>query len=233
MSTKVIAVIAQKGGAGKTTVAIGVAVAAALAGKTAAVIDLDTQASASNWRDRRQTENPAVVAAPPSRLRQTVEAARTHGADYIVIDTPGKVDSAVIDAARLADLVLIPAAPQIFHLETLPTLRDLLRIAGNPPAFVVLNSIHPQATVQTPVAKLMINRNFGFDVCPAHLCRRDVYADTQTTGVTPLEADPGGHAANELRRLYEFTVEQFHQSESPHVEPVEQGEQAGLAPAGA
>lgn len=218
MSTTVIAVIGQKGGSGKTTASIGLAVAAARAGKTAVIIDLDPQANAANWGDRRKADNPAVVAAPPSRLRQTVDTARGHGADYVVIDTPGKSDSAAVEAAKLANLVLIPAAPHIFHLETLPTLRDLLRVAGNPPAFVVLNPLHPQATVQAAAAKLLIRRTFQFDVCPVHLCRRDIYADTQTTGVTPLETEADGRAADELTRLYEFTIQQFNKSESPHAE---------------
>ncbi len=226
MSTSVIAVIGQKGGTGKTTTAIGLAVAAALDGKSAVIIDLDPQANAASWKDRRKSDNPAVVSAPPSRLKQTVETARAHGADYVVIDTPGKSDSAAVEAAKLADLVLLPLAPHIFHLETLPGLRDLLRVAGDPQTFVVLNTLHPQATIQPVSAKFIIARTYDFQVCPVHLCRREIYADTQTTGTTPQEAQPESRAANELAQLYQFTIEQIHKStspqshasESPHVE---------------
>jgi chromosome partitioning protein len=218
MSTSVIAIIGQKGGTGKTTTAIGLAVAAARAGQSAVIIDMDPQANAANWKDRREADNPAVVSAPPSRLKQTIETARAHGADYVVIDTPGKADSAAIEAARVADLVLVPSAAHIFHLETLPTLRDLLRVAGDPPAFVLLNALHPQATVQSGAAKLLIRHTFGFEVCPVHLCRREVYADTQTTGNTPQESQPEGRAADELQRLYLFTIQQLNKSESTHVE---------------
>src|SRR5580692_11069889 len=116
----VIAIVGQKGGTGKTTIATGLAVAASEAGKVAVVIDLDPQANAANWKDRRAAENPAVVSTPPGRLRQTLEAAATHAADFVVIDTPGKSDSAAIEAAKVADVVLIPVGPQIFQLETLP-----------------------------------------------------------------------------------------------------------------
>ena len=141
----VIAIVGQKGGTGKTTTAIGLAVAAAEMGQTAVIIDLDPQANAANWKDRRQSENPAVISVPPSRLKQTLETAASHAADFVVIDTPGKSDSAAIDAARVADIVLVPLGPHIFHLETLPGLRDLLRVAGDKPAMVVLNGLHPQA----------------------------------------------------------------------------------------
>ena len=213
----VIAIVGQKGGTGKTTTGINLAVAAVQRGQTAVIIDLDPQANAANWKDRRKAENPAVVSAPPSRLKQTLDAAASHGAGFVIIDTPGKSDSAAIDAARLADLVLVPLGPHIFHLETLPALRDLLRVAGDKPAFVVLNALHPQATRQADEAKKMIADIFAFPVCPVHLSRLDIYAETQTTGTTPQEQDPKGRAASEIRQLYKFISEQVHKSESPHV----------------
>jgi len=213
----VIAIVGQKGGTGKTTVATGLAVAASEAGQIAVVIDLDPQANAANWKDRRAAENPAVVSTPPGRLKQTLEAAAAHAADFVVIDTPGKSDSAAIEAARVADVVLIPVAPQIYQLETLPALRDLLRVAGDRPAFVVLNFLHPQATIQADEAKRLIADIYGFAVCPGHLSRLDIYAQTPETGLTPLEEEPKGKAATELKQLYKFISKQAHKSDSPHV----------------
>src|SRR5215831_17840819 len=109
-----VALIGQKGGSGKTTAALGLAVAAARAGRTAALIDLDPQASAAKWKDRRAADNPVVVSAQASRLPQTLELAAEGGADIAVIDTPGKSDSVAVAAARAADLVLIPVRPQVF-----------------------------------------------------------------------------------------------------------------------
>lgn len=199
--------IGQKGGGGKTTTGTGLAVEAARADLAALVIDLDPQANAANWKDRREADNPAVVAAPASRLRPTLDAARQHGAQFVVIDTPAKSDSAALDAARVADLVLIPVWPQIYHLETLPAMKDLLRIAGDVPAYVVLNALPPQATRQADEAKSMIAEIYGLPACPVHLCDRTIYADAPALGKSPQEVDPHGKAADELARLYTFVIQ--------------------------
>ena len=123
----VVAMVSQKGGPGKTTVAVNLAVAAAEQGLAAVVIDLDPQANAANWKDRRTTENPAVVSAPPGRVLQTLEAAEQHGADFVVIDSPGKADSTAIVAAQFADLVLVPVEAHMSNLETLPGVHALLQ----------------------------------------------------------------------------------------------------------
>jgi chromosome partitioning protein len=212
----ITAIIGQKGGTGKTTTGLGLAVAAAQAGQAAAIIDLDPQANAANWKDRREADNPAVMSAQVSRLRQTLEAAKGYGAEFVVIDTPGKSDSAAIESARVADFVLIPVRPQIFDLETLPALRDLLRVAGTAPAYVVLNGLHPQARRQADEAKAMIQQTFGFTVCPVHLCHRGSYAEAPTTGKAPQELDPEGKAADELRRLYMFITQHLTMSTHKH-----------------
>lgn len=121
---RAIAIIGQKGGTGKTTTTVELAVTAANAGETVAVIDLDPQANAANWKDRREADNPYVVATPPGRLKQTIDAARTAEADLAIIDTAGKAYDLAIAAARHADLVLIPCHGQIYDMETLPAVRD-------------------------------------------------------------------------------------------------------------
>lgn len=219
-----IAMIGQKGGGGKTTAGTALAVEAARADLAALIIDLDPQANAANWKDRRQAENPAVVAAPVSRLKPTLDAARRHGAAFVVIDTPAKSDSAAIDAARAADLVLIPVWPQIYHLETLPALKNLLLVAGGAPAFVVLNGLHPQATRQADEAKAMIENIYQLSVCPVHLCVRAVYADIPSVGKSAQEAEPEGKAADEVGRLYRFVIQ--------HLKGVTDGKPKKLATSG-
>ena len=211
-----ISILGQKGGTGKTTIGIGLAVAAAHAGRASVIIDLDPQANAANWKDRRSNDNPAVVSAPASRLKQTVQTAQDHGAEFLVIDTPGKSDSAAMDAARVADIVLLPVRPQIFDLETLAGMRDLLRVATAAPAYVILNGLHPQATKQADETKVLIEDIYGFPVCPVHLCHRGTYAAAPALGRAPQEYEPQGKAAEEIGRLYMFITQQLNISTSDH-----------------
>jgi len=103
--------------------------------------------------------------------------------------------------------VLIPVWPQIYHLETLPAIKDLLRVAGDVPAYVVLNALHPQATRQADEAKSMISSIYGLPVCPVHICDRAIYADVPAVGKSAQEVDPHGKAADELARLYCFVLQ--------------------------
>jgi chromosome partitioning protein len=197
-----VAVIGQKGGSGKTTLAIGLATTAAAVGEEVAVIDLDPQASATKWKDRRTVSNPAVVSAQVSRLRPTLDAAKASGADLVVIDSPGKNDSAAVEAARVADIVLIATRPGVFDMETLPAIRDLLRIAGDPPSYVVFNHMHPQGNRIADEFKGLTISYADLPSCPVHLCQRASYADAPTAGKAVQEIEPEGKAAAELQRLY-------------------------------
>jgi chromosome partitioning protein len=202
------ALIGSKGGGGKTTIALGLAVAAARDGHMTAIIDLDPQASAAHWKDRRADDNPAVVSAQASRLTPTLQTARVGGMEFVFIDTAGRKDDSALAAARAASLVLVPCRPSIMEMETLPGVSDLLRLAGSPPAFVLLNGVHPNAGART-LAEVgaAITEMFGFSVCPVHICARSAYAEAPTSGRSPQELDPEGRAADELKKLFTFTCE--------------------------
>ena len=101
---KTIALIAQKGGTGKTTLALSLAVAAEQDGKQAVIIDLDPQATACRWSDRRQAETPVVVDAQAARLGKALKAAEERGVDLVIVDTPARNADASLEAAKLADL---------------------------------------------------------------------------------------------------------------------------------
>ena len=203
----IIAIIGQKGGTGKTTVAVSLAATAAKIGLAVAVVDIDPQANAANWKDRRAADDLVVLAAPAARLTQTIEAAKKSGADLVIIDSPGKNDSVAIAAARVADIVLIPSRGNMFDMETLPAVRDLLHGAGNPSAFVLYNGIHPQGNRIADELKALTMKFCGLPACPVHLSQRASYAEAADTGQSLQEIDPTGKAAAEIENLYLFAMQ--------------------------
>jgi chromosome partitioning protein len=140
----VVAVLSKKGGAGKTTIAVHLAVAAKLAGLDAVIIDLDPQASAADWADRRGS-SPEAVAIPPTRLAKLLGDLRVNGVQLALVDTGRDSNNAGYTAAQAADLILIPCQPGGFDFRALTRTTDLCKLAGKRP-FVVLNGLQPGAT---------------------------------------------------------------------------------------
>jgi chromosome partitioning protein len=204
-----IALIAQKGGCGKTTMALSLAVAATEAGLTALVLDIDPQATACKWSDRRKSasperpDEPVVIDAQPARLSAALQKARENGVDLVLIDTPGQAEHGALAAAKEADLVLIPCRPQAFDIETIPTTREILALAGHPPALVVLNSVIAQGD-RHEQARKEIERH-AMPVCPHTFGNRVAFGDAGVFGQTPMEFEPHGLAAEEIRQVYKYT----------------------------
>ena len=142
---QVIALLSTKGGAGKTALATAMAVEMG-----AVVLDLDPQASACRWRDRREAAFPVVTDVAPARLRPTLNAARARRVATVVLDTPPRSETAALEAARAADLVIVPCRPQIVDLETVPTTIQVLALARDPLAVAVLVAVPPRGQRADP-----------------------------------------------------------------------------------
>jgi len=203
-----IALITQKGGSGKTTLTLSLAVAAVLEGRTTLVIDLDTQGTACSWHDRRKAagkgEGPIVIDAQPHRLAETLKQARANGVDIVFIDTPPRAADAALIAARAADLVIVPARPQMYDLETIPVTREILAVAGNKKAMVVLNSVPPVGERHAQSHEAL--KNWQIPICPFTLGNRVAFGDAGAFGLTAQEYEPKGKAADEVQKIYTFTA---------------------------
>jgi chromosome partitioning protein len=200
-----IALLGQKGGSGKTTVATALSVQAVKKGKSVALIDLDPQGSASKWAEIRQNESPAVISCQLFMLEKMIEQARIGGADFVFIDTPGKIEQAAIEAAKVADFVLIPVRATAFDVNALKELRNLLAIANDPPSYVVINAAPAQGTRHKD-AKATIEGMHNLKVAPVYLCQRNAYADATIIGQTASEYEPKGKAAEEIEALYSLII---------------------------
>lgn len=199
-----IAVISQKGGAGKTTLSVHLAVAAHLAGLRTAVIDLDPQATARKWGDRRGAE-PEVVSDHAERLADLTKAAEAGGADLLIIDTAPNADRASLLAAKAADLILIPCRPAKFDLEAIEATRDVAALAKKPSAVVINAAPIRSAIVGEAIAGLEAQ---GVSVAPHIICGRVAFSHAVIDGRTALEIEPEGKAAEEVRALFAWACQQ-------------------------
>ena len=203
-----IAVVSQKGGAGKTTLALALAVETAKRGP-AAVIDIDPQGTAVAWRDMRTAAEPPVTSTQANRLERIKAAAENGGARLVAIDTPAQSSEAALRAAEAADLVVVPCAPAGQDLHAIARTIRVAQLAERP-AVVVLN----RAPVNNPLVgrAAAAIRRYQVDVCPIVLHQRIQHVHAYTAGLTAAEWAPKSKAADELRQLTRWIEKRYAQT---------------------
>lgn len=199
---KTITLLSQKGGTGKTTLALHLAVAAEKAGKSAAVLDLDPQASSAGWKANRTKEKPAVESVHAPLLVNTLKAAQDSGAKFAFIDTAPHSDQTALTAAKLADLILIPCRAGILDIRAIESSAQIARLAGKP-AYVVLNALPPQATGLIEEAREAVAVH-GLELAPVVVHQRAAFGHSLIDGRTAQEYEPKGKAAAETAQLYQW-----------------------------
>jgi chromosome partitioning protein len=204
---KKIALIAQKGGVGKTTVAVNLAVSMQAAGLKTTLFDLDPQESAVIWADRRKDEFPHVEFLTDRRLPDGLAAATGHGFSIAIIDTPPAAGPQALTAAQSADLVLIPCRPSLVDLDAIRRTAQLIKSAGVP-AFVVFNAAPHSATTLVEDAKAIIDAA-GLVVAPTILRERSAYRAAWPLGRAVVESEPYGKAAQEISELQNWVCAQL------------------------
>lgn len=210
---KVLSIISQKGGVGKTTLATALAVAAEKDGKQVAVLDLDDQASACFWSDIRESPTPAVKDVKAVRLGVYLESIREAGCDLVIIDCPPVHKDIALDAAAPADFVLIPSKPDLFDIRSMTLTVKLLSKIAKPSAVVL--TFCPPSGPEVPGAREAV-QNIGAQLCPVEIGLRKSYARAQQTGQTAQEFEPEGKAAEEISQLYDYTCIQLYRSEGSY-----------------
>jgi chromosome partitioning protein len=197
---KKVAIISQKGGAGKTTLALHLAVAASSAGETCLALDLDPQASAAAWKDLRKAETPDVLSVAPGRFVKALEAAESAGVTLALVDTAPHSQDVSFTAAQRSDLVLVPCRHGFLDISAISTTAQLVKAAGKP-AFVICNHLPPTGR---HVAEDVTNAvgEFGLRTAPVVIHQRASYGHALTLGETAQEFEPDGKAAKEISALY-------------------------------
>jgi chromosome partitioning protein len=199
-----LALVCQKGGAGKTTLAIHLATEAAAHGVRTLLLDLDPQASAARWADRRKPGaiDVDVAVDSPARLEAALQQAEREGYGLVVLDTAPHADHGALRVARVADLVLVPVRPSILDLDAMGASLDLCAIARRP-AVVILNA----APIRSRVVQESIEAvtKLGGDVSPVIIRERVALRHSLVDGRVAREFEPGGTAAAEVTALYMAT----------------------------
>ena len=207
-----VAVISQKGGAGKTTLALNLAVASEYAAHPALVVDLDPQGSASAWSASRGADTPVVTPAQAHALERTIRTARDAGAELILIDTAPHAEQVALAAARHADLVLIPCRPSILDLRAVTASRDIAALAKTP-AVAVLNGTPPRGFLADDAATALQEQDL--EVATPRIGQRADFVHAATASQGVVETHRGGKAAVEILALHVWIREHVHMLTTP------------------
>ena len=198
---QVWAIIAQKGGQSKTTLATGLAVEAAREGGSVVILDADDrQGSALYWAERRDQDDVLVKDSSVAGLPLHVSKARASGkVDLILIDTPANSKDIAMLAAEQADFVIIPVAPRGLDVHSVLQTVKQVQLAGTPFAVILTQVPHQGGEGEEAKAGFTAKGVTLFDTRLHY--RKDFYRATPL-GQTAIELDPAGKAAAELADAY-------------------------------
>lgn len=200
----VLTLVTQKGGTGKSSLAISLAVAASEAGLRTCLLDIDPQGTATEWFRRRKAPAPDVAAISVTSLYSRVFQLRQDGHDLAIVDTPGADSAAAAAAMREASFCLIPVRPSIVDIEaTKPTLRYLTDRSKDF-AFVLNQCPVGGRTSRTSNAYRALQ--LVGQVCEPTLALRSDHMDAMVAGLGVTEHAGASKAAAEIRALLDWVL---------------------------
>lgn len=201
---KTLAVISRKGGAGKTTLSVNLAITAHLAGLRIMLADIDPQRSASDALRARSSEGPALSEINAGKLFSTQVQAQNADFDALVIDTPASPEADVLQAINCADLCVLVFRPTFLDIASVVRSAEAVRRLGKK-GMIVLNQAPSRRNGVEPPAVLKAAealRFTGMPLASVGLRARAAFQQSIAHGRSVCEWDPGSPAAEEISRLW-------------------------------
>lgn len=199
---KVIAVLNQKGGSGKTTIATHLARALQLDGADVLLVDSDPQGSARDWAAVREAQPLTVVGIDrPTIDRDLKNIARK---DFVVIDGAPQAADLAVSAIKAADFILIPVQPSPYDIWATADLVELVKqridiTDGKLQAGFIVSRAIKGTRIGGEITDALIG--YGLPVLESRITQRVIYPGTAAAGTTVLDSEPDGDAASEVRAL--------------------------------
>lgn len=201
---RVIAVLNQKGGAGKTTIATHLARALQLAGRDVLLVDSDPQGSARDWAAVRDDQPVPVVGIDRPTIDRDLKSLAKK--DFVVIDGAPQAADLAVSAIKAADFILIPVQPSPYDIWATSDLVDLVRqriemTDGRLQAAFVVSRAIKGTRIGAEITETL--EGYGLPILTARITQRVSYPTTAASGTTVLDTEPQGDAAAEIRALLE------------------------------
>jgi chromosome partitioning protein len=199
----IISLLNQKGGVGKTTLAIHLAMGLAKRGKRILLIDADPQGSALDWSLSR-SDSPlfSVVGLPNATLHREAPKLATDY-DHIIIDGPPRVYEVARSAIMASDIVLIPVQPSPYDVWAAKEIVDLLQEASTFKETLKSGFVINRKIVNTAIGRDVAEAlsSYAVPMMTSQICQRVSFAESAAQGQTVLETDPGSIASQEIENL--------------------------------